>query len=95
MSVSSLAGGMRGGVHDITGAGPRTTSGVTGPAAKTLRPPSARPAGSIALSARLSQPVSVNPGLPWPLSSTSWPSKCERSRYGVAAAWMIVAWPSL
>ena len=32
--VSSLAGGSRGGVHDSTGAGPRTTSGVIGPTAK-------------------------------------------------------------
>ena len=29
--VSSLTGCRRGGVHDSTGAGPRTTSGVTGP----------------------------------------------------------------
>ena len=34
--VSSLAGGSRGGTHDSTGAGPRTTSGVTGPTAKRL-----------------------------------------------------------
>ena len=32
--VSSLAGGSRGGTQDNTGAGPRTTSGVTGPTAK-------------------------------------------------------------
>ena len=31
-------------------------------------------------SARLSQPVALEPGFAMPLSSTSWPSKCERSR---------------
>ena len=36
--VSSLAGWMRCGVHDSTGAGPRTTSGVTGPTAKAFSP---------------------------------------------------------
>src|SRR5579862_8032996 len=40
-----------------------------------------RDAGSIAPKARLSQPVSAAPGLGRPLSSTSWPSKCERSHF--------------
>ena len=43
--MSSLAGGSRRGVHDRTGAGPRTTSGAMGPTAKASRPPPARPAG--------------------------------------------------
>ena len=38
------------------------------------------PFGSRARSARLSQPESTAPGRLMPLSSTSWPSKCERSR---------------
>src|SRR5262245_48802803 len=79
--VSSLAGSRRCGAHDITGAGPRTTRGVTGPTAKALRPRGlTRPSASSDDSARLSQPLSVLPGLASPLSSTSWPSKCERSR---------------
>jgi len=72
--------GSRCGVHDRTAAGPRTTSGAIGPTAKMLRPRPARSAGCSDVSARLSQPVSVVPGLPRPLSSTSWPSKWERSR---------------
>ncbi len=81
MVVSSLTGGSRGGTHASTGAGPRATSGVTGPTAK-VRPPRAftRSPGSIAASARLSQPDGEWPGRASPLSSTSWPSKCERSR---------------
>ena len=72
MVVSSLAGGKRCGTHDSTGAGPRTTSGVTGPTAKAFRlAGSTRPSGSSACSARLSQPVSAAPTLPRPLSSTS------------------------
>jgi len=35
---------------------------------------------------RLSQPVSLGAGFGNPLSNKSWPSKCERSRYGVAQA---------
>ncbi len=93
-TVSSLAGGTRRGVHDSTGAGPRTTSGAMGPSAKASRAP-ARPPGCSDASARLSQPLSVAPGLTKPLSSTSWPSKCERSRYGVATACTIVAAPDL
>ncbi len=38
MVVSSLTGIKRGGVQDRTGAGPRTTSGDTGPTAKASRP---------------------------------------------------------
>ncbi len=79
--VSSLTGGSRGGTHDSTGAGPRTTSGVIGPTAKVRRPRgSTRPPGSSATSARLSQPLSARPTPARPLSSTSWPSKWERSR---------------
>ena len=78
--MSSLAGCSRRGVHDSTGAVPRTTSGAIGPTAKASRPPRARPVGCSEASARLSQPVSVAPGLPSPLSKTSWPSKWERSR---------------
>ena len=37
-TVSSLAGRTRCGDHDSTGAGPRTTSGVTGPTANALLP---------------------------------------------------------
>ncbi|HKA79177.1 MAG TPA: hypothetical protein VKD43_04050, partial [Xanthobacteraceae bacterium] len=50
--------------------------GLRGDKALTLdgKPP-ARPAGCREASARLSQPVSAAPGLPRPLSSTSWPSK--------------------
>ena len=45
--VSSLAGGSRGGVHDSTGAAPRTTSGVIGPTAKASRlAEPARPSGA-------------------------------------------------
>src|SRR6266568_4838010 len=49
MIVSSLAGRARRGDHASTGAGPRTTNGVTGPTAKALPPfeltrsPGARP----------------------------------------------------
>ena len=79
--MSSPAGGSFGGTHDKTGAGPRTTSGVIGPTAKACRVCGpARPPGSSAASARLSQPLSAAPGLGTPLSSTSCPSKCERSR---------------
>jgi len=79
--VSSFAGGSRDGVHDSTGAGPRTTSGVIGPTAKASRlAEPARPPGASVVSARLSQPVSDAPGRSTPLSSTSWPSKWERSR---------------
>ena len=78
--VSSLAGWMRCGVHDITGVGPRTTSGVTGPTAKARPSRRTRASASSPPSARLSQPVSARPGLGSPLSSTSCPSKCERSR---------------
>ena len=79
--VSSLAGRMRCGVQESTGAGPRTTSGVTGPTAKArLSRGLTRPPGSSPPSARLSQPLSARPGRGRPLSSTSWPSKCERSR---------------
>ena len=39
-----------------------------------------------AVSARLSQPSAVPMGLVSPFSSTFCPSKCERSRYGEAAA---------
>jgi hypothetical protein len=93
--VSSLTGCRRGGVHDRTEAGPRTTSGVTGPTAKACRPREfAGPLGSSPASARLSQPVSTAPGLGSPLSSTSCPSKWERSRYGVATACTMVAWPA-
>ena len=81
MTVSSLAGSSRCGTHDSTGADPRTTSGVTGPTAKAFAPlGSTRPPASMAPSARLSQPVSLEPGLGRPLSSMSWPSKWERSR---------------
>ena len=49
MTVSSLAGSSRCGTHDRTGAGPRTTSGVTGPTANALRARgSTRPSGSSA-----------------------------------------------
>ena len=58
--MSSLAGSSRCGAHDITGAGPRTTSGVTGPTAKALLPRGlTRPSASSDDSARLSQPLSV------------------------------------
>ena len=79
--VSSPAGGSRRGVHDSTGAGPRTTNGAMGPTPNAPRPRApARSPGCSERSARLSQPVSAVPGLPSPLSSTSWPSKWERSR---------------
>jgi hypothetical protein len=81
MWVSSLAGSSCGGTHDMTGAVPRTTSGVTGPTAKALLPWGlTRPSASSNDSARLSQPLSVAPALVSPLSRTSWPSKWERSR---------------
>jgi hypothetical protein len=87
--VSALAGWMRCGDHDSTGAGPRTTSGVTGPTAKAFPPftfagtlpcGSTRPADARLASARLSQPESLGAGLASPLSSKSCPSNCERSR---------------
>ena len=58
MMVSSLAGRALRGDHDNTGAGPRTTNGVTGQTAKTL-PPFAltRSAGARPKSKRLSHPV--------------------------------------
>ena len=81
MTVSSLAGRIRCGDHGSTGAGPRTTSGVTGPTANALLPVGlTRAAGAKPASARLSQPLSLTVGFVSPLSSTSWPSKCERSR---------------
>ena len=70
--MSSLAGTIRCGDHDRTGAGPRTTSGVTGPTAKTLLPfGSTRPPGARPESARLSQPLSLGAGFGKPLSSRS------------------------
>ena len=59
----------RWGDHDSTGAGPRTTSGVTGPTANALRPfGSTRPPGARPASARLSQPLSLGAGFGRPLS---------------------------
>jgi hypothetical protein len=79
--VSSLAGRILRGDHDSIGAGPRTTNGVTGPTANTLPPFGlTRSPGASPTSKRLSHPVRVVPGFSTPLSSTSWPSKCERSR---------------
>ena len=90
-----VAGGSFGGVHARTGAGPRTTSGAIGPTANAWRPcGSAGSPGSSAANVRLSQPLSAAPGFGIPLSSTSCPSKCERSRYGVATACTTVAWPA-
>ena len=56
------------------------------PPAAPSRRPRARPAlrpdrlEASAATARLSQPLSTWPGAGMPLSRTSWPSKCERSR---------------
>src|SRR5216684_3976195 len=69
-----------------------STSGVVGPMARPLVTLS--PLGN-ASSARLSQPDCTRPGPAKPLSSTSCPSKCERSRYGVDTAWMTAACFSL
>ena len=56
--MSALAGCTRCGDHDKTGAGPRTTSGVTGPTANALLPRgSTLPPGAMLASARLSQPT--------------------------------------
>ena len=70
-ALSCVAGGNFCGVHDITGAAPRTIRGVTGPTAKASFPPRACSAGAMVASARLSQPVSLAPGFTKPLSSTS------------------------
>jgi hypothetical protein len=79
--VSPLAGSSFCGTHVMTGAEPRTTSGVTEPMPSARLPRgSTRPPDSSAASARLSHPDAVIPGFDMPLSSTSWPSKCERSR---------------
>lgn len=79
--MSWLAGKSFCGTHVMTGAEPRTTSGVTEPMPSARLPRgSTRPPDSSATSARLSHPEAVAPGLVNPLSSTSWPSKCERSR---------------
>ena len=60
--MSSVAGGRCGGVHDITGAGPRTTSGVTGPTAKAVL--AADAAGGLERGERAVEPSGVGRARP-------------------------------
>jgi hypothetical protein len=66
----------------MTSAGPRKASGTVGAIAiaSPLRRGS-RP------TRRFNQPSLTSCGAAPPVSSTFWPSKCERSRYGEATAW--------
>ena len=80
--VSSLAGMIRCGDHDSTGAGPRTTSGVTGPTAKDFAAFRIDPAAWRKSGERAIEPAAVARRRLWAsrFPSKSWPSKCERSR---------------
>ena len=76
-SVSSSSAPSFEGDQELTCAGPRMTSGTFCPRAT----PGTRAAGpGSCASARLSQPLCSACGRSEPFSSTSWPSKCERSR---------------
>ena len=82
-SVVSSASGSRDGAQLDTELLPRSTNGVFCASAIADSFPNDPPNGC---RARLSQPSRMIPASPEPFSSTSWPSKCERERYGLATA---------
>ena len=87
--VSSSASRKPDGAQVVTEREPRRTYGVVCANAIAVSSPSVPPSGAMA---RFSQPSRRAPrGRSVPFSSRSWPSKWDRSRYGLATAWTISA----
>ena len=81
--VESAASGSLDGTQLVTELLPRNINGVFCAMAMAVSLPSEPPSGAMA---RLSQPSLAAPVFAPPFSRTSCPSKCERSRYGLATA---------
>ncbi len=78
--------GVASGDLDSTGAAPRRINGTFWLIATARSGTCGFLRDGSAASARLSQPSAVPMGCVRPFSSTFWPSKCDRSRYGEATA---------